>query len=467
MKITNLFERWQRAKVAAWLKQAFNRVAQWPQWLFRRDDAHEFKPTMTEIEERPVNPLGRAVFWMIVATMVFFVSWMCLGKVDVVVSGRGIVIPEGDVKILQPFETGVVSAILCREGDFVKEGQVLMEIDPSITAPELESKQKDLRFIELEKMRLNANIGRGSFNPDSKTYDGESIRAQRELYQSSVAGLQKQLDAKKEVLRGIEEELRSAEKDRAYNASLLEMARDREKRMKSVADVVSKNEYEKALNDVLTYSNNVEQITHKVGQLTHRKIQTSHEIAYIDESFRTNTLKEFSDKHKMSTEIQAEIDKATFRNQRQRILSPVEGYVSNLYFHTIGGVVTPAQKLMVVVPSGTGLVMKANVLNKDIGFVKEGMPVSIKIDTFDFQKYGILNGTVRSISKHSAEDEKMGPVYEVFVIPRETTLLVEGKRAPITSGMSLTAEIKVGKRRIIEFFVYPIIKYLDEGIKVR
>jgi hemolysin D len=100
-------------------------------------------------------------------------------------------------------------------------------------------------------------------------------------------------------------------------------------------------------------------------------------------------------------------------------------------------------------------------------FLKDGMPVSVKIDTFDFQKYGILKGTVRNVSKHSIEDEKLGPVYEVFVNLIETTLMVEGKHVPITSGMSLTAEIKISKRRIIEFFIYPLIKYLDQGIKVR
>ena len=95
------------------------------------------------------------------------------------------------------------------------------------------------------------------------------------------------------------------------------------------------------------------------------------------------------------------------------------------------------------------------------------MDVLVKIDTFDFQKYGTLNGSVRSISKHSTEDEKLGPVYEIFITPRDTAVMVEGKKVPVTSGMSLTAEIKVGKRRVIEFFIYPIIKYLDEGIKVR
>ncbi len=448
-------------------RKIIDTIVRWPQWVFRKDDAYEFKPTMTEIEEQPTSPLGRIVFWVVVATMVFFTTWMCIGKIDVVVSARGMVIPEGDVKIIQPLDTGVVSAILCREGDFVKKDQVLMEIDPSITAPELESKKKSLQYLELEKMRLNASIGKGGFSPDKKTHDVESIRTQHELYRSSVEGLREQLDAKRAELHKTEEEIKAAAGDRVYNTSLLDIAKDREKRLKEVADIISKSEYEKALNDVLTYGNTIEQLTHKLEELAQQKSQVLHEIAYINENFRTTTLKEYSDKHKAATEINAEIDKTNFRNEKQKILSPVDGYVSNLYFHTIGGVVTPAQKLMTVVPFDTPLVVKATVLNKDIGFVKDGMPVSIKIDTFDFQKYGIVNGAMRSISKHSTDDEKLGPVYEVFITPLETTLFVEGKRVPITSGMSLTAEIKVGKRRIIEFFIYPLIKYLDEGIKVR
>ena len=422
---------------------------------------------MAEIEEEPTSPLGRLVFWVIVAAIVFFALWMCLAKVDVVVSARGMVIPEGDVKILQPLDTGVVSAILCREGDFVKKGQVLMEIDPSITAPELESKRKSFQYLELEKMRLAASLGKGAFKPDSKTHDAESIKTQNELYRSSVEGLRKQLDAKKAELAKVEEDMKSTSKDKTYNESLLELARDREKRLKAVADIISKNEYEKALNDVLTYKNNVEQSGHKLEGLAQQKNQITQEIAYITENFRTTTLKEYSDKHKVATEIGAEIEKTSFRNEKQRILSPVDGYISNLYFHTIGGVVTPAQKLMTVVPYNAPLVIKATVLNKDIGFVKDGMPVSVKIDTFDFQKYGILKGTVRNVSKHSTEDEKLGPVYEVFINPIDTTMLVEGRQVRINSGMSLTAEIKVSKRRIIEFFIYPLIKYLDEGIKVR
>ena len=436
--------------------------------LFRRDDAHEFKPAMAEIEEKPVHPLGRIVFWVVIVAMVFFGLWMCIGKVDVVVTARGIVIPDGDVKILQPLDTGVVSSILCREGDYVRKDQVLMEIDPSITAPELESKKKSLQFLEIEKQRLDATLTGKAFKPVlQEDHDGDPVRTQRALYRSSLSSLKTQLSAKRAELDRTEEEMMSAEKARDYNRSLLDVARDKERRLRAVLDIIARDDYEKVQNEILTYQNNIEQADGRLKELAHRKQGLASEMAYIDENFRVSHLREFSDKQKQSTEISAELEKTAFRNEKQRITSPVDGYVASLLVHTVGGVVTPAQKLMTVVPNGAPLVIKAAVLNKDRGFIKDRMPVMIKIDTFDFQKYGTLKGFVRNVSQHSVEDEKLGPVYEVFVVPVETQLTVEGRKVMMSSGMSVTAEITVSKRRIIEFFIYPIIKYLDEGIKVR
>ena len=434
---------------------------------FRRDDSHEFKPTLAEIEDKPAHPLGKILFWIVIGTMLFFGTWVCVGKVDVVVSARGTVMPEGDVKVLQPLDTGVVSAILCREGDFVKKGQVLMEIDPSVTAPEFESKKKTLNFLELEQARLDSTLTGKDFSPQAKLHDREMIRRQRELHQSMTATLEKQLQSKKAELRRVEEEMGAAEKERDYAKAQLELALPREKRLKAVLDIIARSEYEKVVDEILTHKNAMHQAASKMEQLTHQRDQINHDIGYIEENFRSTTLKEFADKQKQSTELHAEVDKTSFKNEKQRIVSPVDGHISTLLFHTIGGVVTPAQKLMTVVPLTAPLVMKAQVLNKDIGFVKDKMPVSIKVDTFDFQKYGILQGVTRNIAKHSVDDEKLGPVFEVFITPLQTTLMVEGVETSITSGMSVTTEIKVGKRRIIEFFIYPLIKYLDEGIKVR
>ena len=168
-----------------------------------------------------------------------------------------------------------------------------------------------------------------------------------------------------------------------------------------------------------------------------------------------------------STFEELENRKEQLEKQIQTIKAPIDGYVNKVAIHTIGGVVTPAQELMTIVPKDSKLVIKAKVMNQDIGFIDEGMDVSIKVDTFNFQKYGILKGVVTLVGVNSIEDERLGPVYEVYIRPEDTTLMVEGKEQSIKSGMSSTNEINIGKRRIIEFFIYPLIKYLDESIKVR
>ena len=129
--------------------------------------------------------------------------------------------------------------------------------------------------------------------------------------------------------------------------------------------------------------------------------------------------------------------------------------------------VTPAEKLVTIIPKDAPLIIQATVENKDSGFVKEGMEVAVKIDTFNFQKYGMIHGIVTHKADDAIEDEKLGPVYELYIEPKENYLEVNGEKVYLHSGMSVSAEMKVGKRRVIEFFLYPLIKYLDEGMSVR
>jgi hemolysin D len=438
-----------------------------PSRFFKRDDAHEFKPALAEIEERPASPLARVVFWLVVAALVFFVFWAYLGRVDVVVTARGMVIPEGEVKVLQPLDAGVVSAILCREGDPVKKGQVLMEIDPSTMAPELDSRRRNLRLIELEKSRLRAHLDGSGFDPNPKGLDRDALKKQKEMHEATIVAYERQIDAKTAEFSRVEEAIQSARKERDLNRSFLETARAKKERLDAVSDIIAKGDHEKAVNEMLGYASAAEQAGHKVEELKHERSRLKSELDYLRSSFRVDRLKEYTERDKESTGLRAEVDKTAFRTAKQKILSPVDGHVVNLFVHTVGGVVTPAEKLLAVAPSGAPLIVKAAVLNKDIGFVKEGMEVILKVDAFDFQKYGVLKGVVRTVSKHSVTDEKLGPVYDVYVTPLETSLVVEGRKVALGSGMSLSVEIKVDKRRIIEFFLYPIIKYLDEGMKVR
>ncbi len=430
-------------------------------------DQHEFKPLLVEIEERPLNPLGRMIFWIIMAAILFTVLWMLLGEVDVVVTARGKVIPSGEVKIIQPLNTGVVRSILVEAGDHVEKGQVLLEIDPSDVDPELLSLKADLNQVELEILRLAALLEQHSFNVPDNDFDADILRVQKDIFVAEKQSLEQQVQAKREILGQLDEQLAGLDSSAVHLEYMINLLQQRLLRLDQVRDIISREEYEQTENEYLQNQTNLQGIVHQRAEIESRKQQTRQEIAFLKEDNRNRLLADLAEKKQRQHYLAAQIEQAEFRSLRQQITAPVDGYVSRLLFHTIGGVVSPAEKLAFIVPDDSPLLIKSMLLNKDAGFVASGMAASIKIDTFNFQKYGTLDGKVVQVSKDSLEDEQLGLVYEVYIFPQQTTLMVDGAETPITAGMSVASEIKVGKRRIIEFFIYPLIKYLDEGVSVR
>lgn len=434
--------------------------------LCKSGDSHEFKPLLIEIEEEPQNPLGRIVFWTIMVAILFFALWMFFGQVDVVVTARGKVIPRGEVKVVQPLTTGVISNILVKEGDSVRKGQLLMEIDPSQTEPELASMQANLMQVRLEVERIQATLGKEPFDPKGN-YDQGLVAVQRQIYQSSKQRLREQLQIKVEQLRQLDEKLASLDKTLSQHRYLAGMHQERLQRLDRVRDIISREEYNRAESDLKGAQNDVLITEHQLAESLAARQQIMEEMAFLEEDERSRLLAELAQKRRDQLDLQANVEQASFVTTKQQIVAPVAGYVNKLFIHTVGGVVTPAEKLISVVPRDSPLVIKALVESKDSGFVEAEMNASVKVDTFSFQKYGILAGQVEQVARDSLEDERLGLVYEVYVNPLETTLMVEGQEMPITTGMGVTVEIKTGKRRIIEFFIYPMIKYLDEGISVR
>ncbi|MBO7672091.1 HlyD family efflux transporter periplasmic adaptor subunit [bacterium] len=334
----------------------------------KADDSHEFKPILAEIEDAPLNPLGNTMFWVIIVFMLIAGLWMYFGKVDIVITARGLIIPSGEEKVVQSLDKGVVTDILVKEGEYVEADQLLAIVSPAEYEPGLE-----LNNIKEEEARVSEQL--------------------------------------------------------ASSQAKYKIALDNKNRLASVRDIIPASRYDEAAKETSELSHEINSLSASLAEIRNKRIQ--------------------------------------LEKQKQMLKSPIEGYVNTIFVHTIGGVVQPAEKIMTIVPKGATKVIKAKVLNQDVGFVEEGMPVSIKIDTYNFQKYGILNGVVTVVSPNSIEDEKLGDVFEVYIEPKNTTLLVEGKEQTIKYGMTTTNEIKIGKRRIIEFFIYPLIKYMDESIKVR
>ena len=432
--------------------------------IFQTDDAHEFKPVLSEIEDAPVSPVGRLTFWIVTAIITFTVLWLIIGKVDIVVSARGIVIPQGEAKIIQPLETGIISAIHIKEGDFVKQGEPLIDIDPATTEPAMEAVKENLANTKLEVERLTAVHTGQNFSPENT--DGDA-NLQRTIFDLDKQVLETQLQIKDNELSAVNDELSSAKAEKLTNEEFLRDSRDRLSRLQKVADIVAKDEIIDAKNKVKTYQTEVFKLGYKISELNSQRIKILREKANIYSDYKMKNAQQISDKMKQMNELQASTDEISFKNTKQTLVAPCDGYIDKLFIHTLGGVVTPAQELIAMTPADMPLLIKATVLNQDIGFVKEGMSVSVKIDTFNFQKYGMIDGRVLTISKNSIQDENLGPVYEIYVEPLTKTLKVEGKDENIRTGMTLTAEVNVGKRRIIEFFIYPLIKYLDEGMSVR
>ena len=348
------------------IKNSFNIFAK----MFKtdNDDAYEFKSLLSEIEEEPLNPLGHTIFWIVISFIVIAIGWMYFGKVDVVVTAPGIVIPSGQEKVVKALDKGIVYSIDAKEGDFVEAGQELVIIKPTESEPGL----------ELNNIREETAITR--------------------------------------------EKLAAAK----YRLSLVS---DRKRRLDDVRDILPKTQYDEVVQEVSALTHEINSYESSLRELTNKKEQIEKQI--------------------------------------QTIKAPIDGYINTVKIHTIGGVVAPAEELMTVVPKDAVMEVKAKVFNKDIGFVKENMPVTVKVDTYNFQKYGYLNGKVAIVSPNSITDERLGEIYEVYIELENTHLFVEGKDETAKIGMTTTNEIKIGKRRIIEFFIYPLIKYLDESIKVR
>jgi hemolysin D len=180
---------------------------------------------------------------------------------------------------------------------------------------------------------------------------------------------------------------------------------------------------------------------------------------------RQQTLESLRQASEQVAQLTPQVAKTQQRNTLMQLRAPVDGSVQQLAVHTVGGVVTPAQPLLAVVPSEESLEVEATVLNKDIGFVHAGQPVTVKVESFPYTRYGYLEGIVESISHDAAQDEKMGLIFPARIRLKHAHLNIDGVRVAMTPGMSLSVEIKTGKRRVIDYLISPLRTNVGEALR--
>ena len=378
----------------------------------RRDYELAFLPAALEITETPPSPTRRAIGAAIIALFCLALAWASFGTSDIVAIAPGKIVPSGRTKIIQPFEAGVVRAIHVQDGQSVKTGDVLIELDPTMSEAELGHLKSDLVAAQLDVARLRAALA-GHANPveDFHPPDGASttlIEMQRQFLMSQSA----EQNAK---LAEIERQLAQKEAERATIAALTAKLEATIPLMQQRVDV-RKGLYEKELGSKLVY---LTELGDLVGQQQDLLVQRSRSReadaavaalaetrAKVEAEYRRTLFDDLAKAEQKSGALAQDVIKAEQRTKLQLLTAPVDGVVQQLAVHTVGGVVTPAQALAVVVPVDSHLEIEAMVSNRDIGFVHAGQEAEIKIDTFSFTRYGLLHGKVLNVSQDAITRDK-------------------------------------------------------------
>lgn len=437
----------------------------------RRDNLeYEFLPPAIEIEETPPSPIRRLLIWIIFVITISTFVWSYLGKVDEVAVARGKVIPDGRVKVIQPIEAGVIKAIHVQEGQRVKKGQILIELDPTINQADAASSAKTLSIHKADKERLWGELNGGDIAA-SKVSQGsaEILQLQKKLKEAREAEYAAKEYALKFVIDQRENTLHAAEAALVKLEKTTAITREQEASARSLYEqgYLSKTDLLNRQKELYSLEQEMEAQKSVIEQAKNGIEEARKNLDALKKEREKSIFSDIVASEKSIAVIEGEVVKANRRNELEKLYSPVDGTVHGLASYTIGGVVTPAQPVVTIVPEGAPLIVEAMLLNSDIGFVKTGQEAEIKLDTFPFQKYGIVKGRVVWLSPDAVDDEKLGPVYKMKVEMERQNIRVDGRDTLISPGMTLSVEVKTGKRRIIEFFLSPIVKYSKESLTLR
>ena len=431
--------------------------------------ATEFLPAVLEIQHAPPSPIGRAILWTIMAVFTFGVLWATLGWIDIVATAQGKVIPSGYSKIIQPYETGVIAAIHVQDGQPVRKGEVLIELDPTQNRADQNRASNEYHAAKVDAARLRALIaGQPAFvappdsDPQYVLLQQQLLRDQLSEFEARVASAQHLIDQRRAALDQTKENIRRLEATVPLEA---ERADAYKKLLEHAA--ATKMDFLQAEQQRIDKTQELAGQRKKLAQDHAALSEAEKNLRALVSEFQQTKQAELSTIETKAASLAQDMTKAGQKADLQRLTTPIDGVVQQLAVHTVGGVVTPAQQLLIVVPLDHPVEVEAQVENKDVGFVKEGQSVEIKVETFQFTLYGTIPGKVLTVSDDAAPIEKVGLIYPTRVSIDRSTIQVEGKQVNLSPGMAVTVEIKTGKRRIIEYLLSPLLKSIKESLHER
>jgi hemolysin D len=432
-------------------------------------DEHEFLPAALEIMETPPSPGLRLLLLTLCSLFAIAVLWSFIGRVDVVAVATGKTLPTANVKLIQPFEIGAVRTIHVRNGQHVKKGQLLIELDPTVAGAEAAQASRGLLSARVAEARNDAFLahlaGRPAVFRAPAGTPPEIVQTQVQLLQSAVAEYEARRAALQQARAEQSAELAATQAEIAKLRQTLPLV---DQQLEARRDLSGKGHFSKL--KLLEY----EQL--RVEHLRNIDVRESNaaksraavanieaQLRQLREEFGRKAATDLSQAEDESGVRSEELRKSERRQLYQQIRSPVDGTVQQLAVHTVGSEVE----------------VEAQVLNKDIGFVREGQNVRVKLEAYPFTDYGLIEGVVETISRDAIQQEtdsgaadparakSAGLVYNARIRLSRNWIEVGGVRQPIGAGLAVQAEIKTGNRRIIQYLLSPISKAADEAGRER
>jgi len=432
---------------------------------------HAFSPDAIALQRPMPWAVARMISLGICAMALCAAVFAWLAPIDIVVSSQGRVIPSGRSKVVQPLESGVVRGIAVRDGQMVRAGDLLVELDPTSAQADKNRVQRDFWDASADAARLQVEMaGTGSVAwPEGMPADvvqqqGALLASKRAEHAQRIAMLDADVarrEADRDAIAASIDQLRQS-------LPLLRQKHAMREELATTGHLPRTGAIESRL-ELMAMEKELAVQQNRLREADAGRESALQQRAQARAEFRARAGAELSDAIRKREAARQELVKATLRGELQTLRSPIDGVVQQLAVTTVGGVVTPAQPLMTIVPAGSGLEVEAQVLNKDIGHIRPGQRVINKVETYDYTRYGYIEGRVSWVGTDAVNDPKMGPVYSVRIelAGTNTPNEVNGRRGDVGAGMNVTADIRTGERRMLEYFLAPMLRYRQEAIRER
>lgn len=416
-------------------------------------------------------PNWRFIAWIIMAFLCLAIGWTFFAELDEIAIANGEVVPQGKTKIIQHLEGGIIQELFVKEGDLVTVGDTLVQLDLGSGGTNVEELRALLDGQLLVRARLEAAASGGEIVfPDaaSKRQPAQVI-AQRQAFEARQQELNSTLGALNEKVKQKELATEELEARRAATNRNYKLAKERFRMSTSLLEegLTPKIDHLKLEGEVEELRGKLKGLIPAIPKARAAVNEAKQRYQESNLRFRRRAQEELTTIEQDISQYQELLLRATEQGGRAEIKSPIDGIVKKMAVNTIGGVIAPGAPIMEIVPTGDNLVIESRLNPTERGFVSVNQKATVKISSYDFARYGGLDGKVIRVAPGTSTDEDGSPYFRVVIQTNKNYLGDTEGSLPIIPGMQATVDIQTGRKSVLDYLIRPVLKLRDEAFRER